>query len=199
MALVETLEHLLGGGKLGGARLVALGLLLKARDRLLDGGHVGQDQLGLDGLHVALRIDLAGDVHDVGIAEEAHDLADRIGLADVRQELVAQALALRRARHQTGDVDELDRRGHDARRMVDRRQRVEARVGHRHHAHVGLDGGEGVVGGQTALVGQSGEQRGLAHVGHADDTDRKGHGVFLLMQGLLHAPTPQRDASVTAL
>ena len=65
-----------------------------------------------------------------------------VGLADVREELVAQALALAGARHEACDVHELHGGGHDARRMVDVRQRVEARVGHGHHAHVGLDGGE---------------------------------------------------------
>ena len=45
--------------------------------------------------------------------EAAHDVHDRVRLADVREELVAQALALRRARHEAGDVDELDRRRED--------------------------------------------------------------------------------------
>lgn len=37
-----------------------------------------------------------------------------VGLANVGQELVAQTLALVGALHQTCDVDELDRRRHDA-------------------------------------------------------------------------------------
>ena len=57
------------------------------------------------------RIDLAGDVHDVGVLEAAHDMRDRVGLADVREELVAEALALRRARDEARDVDELDDAG----------------------------------------------------------------------------------------
>ena len=61
-------------------------------------------------------------------------------------------------RPQTGDVHELHRGGHDLRRMVDFGQRLQAVVGHRHDAHVGLDGGERVVGGQTALVGHRREQ-----------------------------------------
>ena len=60
-------------------------------------------------------------MHDIGVAEEAHDLADGIGFADVRQELVTQTLAARRARHQTGDVDELHRGRHDLCRVVDLR------------------------------------------------------------------------------
>jgi hypothetical protein len=53
-------------------------------------------------------------VHDVGVGEAAHDLSDRIGLANVRQELVAQALALARSAHDARDVDERDRGGKDA-------------------------------------------------------------------------------------
>ena len=49
---------------------------------------------------------LAVDVDHVGVGEDPDDLADRVGLADVGEELVAQALALRRAADQPGDVDE---------------------------------------------------------------------------------------------
>ena len=66
-------------------------------DRLLDGLEVGEDQLGLDGGDVVGGVDLAVDVGDVLVAEDAGDLADRGGLADVGEELVAQALALRGA------------------------------------------------------------------------------------------------------
>ena len=38
---------------------------------------------------------------------------DRVGLADVREELVAEPLPLARALHDAGDVDERHRRGHD--------------------------------------------------------------------------------------
>ena len=50
---------------------------------------------------------------DVVVDEAAHHVRDRIGLADVGEELVAQAFALRGAGDQAGDVDELDdRRNH---------------------------------------------------------------------------------------
>ena len=110
-------------------------------------------------------------MHHVGVTEETHDFADGVRLADVREELVAQALALAGAGHETRDVHELDGGGHDARGMVDVRQRVQARVGHGHHAHVGLDGGERVVGREAALVREGREQRGLADVRQTDDTD----------------------------
>ena len=80
------------------ALVAALGLL-----------EVGEDQLGLDRLDVACGIDAALGVDDVRVGVRAHDVDDRVGLADVRQELVAQALALVRAGDQAGDVVEGDR------------------------------------------------------------------------------------------
>ena len=109
----SAVQRLARGVEVGGQRLVAARLLLQPRDRLLHGLQVGQDQLGLDRGEVGLRVDLAVDVGDVLVAEDAGDLADRGGLADVGEELVAQALALRRAADDAGDVDELDGRGQD--------------------------------------------------------------------------------------
>ncbi|MFL6117549.1 MAG: GTPase, partial [Catenulispora sp.] len=69
------------------ALVAALGLL-----------EVGVDELGLDRLDVAQRIDRALGVDHVGVVMRAHHVDDRVGLADVGEELVPQALALARAR-----------------------------------------------------------------------------------------------------
>ena len=171
MALVQACEHLARRLQLRCARLIALGLLFQTRDSLLHRGDVGQNELGLDSVHVRLRIHLAGHVGHVRIAEEAHHLGDGIGLADVREELVAQSLPLARPGHEARDVHELHRGGHDLRRMIDLGQGLQTVIGHGHDAHIGLDGGERVVGGQTALVGHRREQRGLADIGQPHDTD----------------------------
>ena len=60
----------------------------------LDGVEVGEHELGLDRLDVAQRVDAAVHVHDVRVLEAAHHLEDRVRLADVGEELVAEALAL---------------------------------------------------------------------------------------------------------
>ena len=134
-------------------------------------------------------IDLAGDVDDVGILEAAHDVHDRVGLADVREELVAEALALRRAGDEARDVDELDRRREIFSRLRDLGERVEARVGHRHDADVRLDRAERIVLGRDAGLGERVEQRGLADVRQADDAAADAHycsaaGCALRMQPL---------------
>ena len=53
----------------------------------------------------------AGDVDDVRVLEAAHDVDERIHLADVAEEFVAEALAVRGAFDQAGDVHELEGRG----------------------------------------------------------------------------------------
>ena len=63
-------------------------------------------ELGLDHGDVLGRVDPAVDVHDVGVLEHAHDLADRVGLTDVGEELIAKALALGSALDDAGDVHE---------------------------------------------------------------------------------------------
>ena len=129
VALVEPLELALGDLELRLELGVALGLLLELGKLLLERLHVGQDELGHDGLSIARGVDeiarVVGLAHDVRVLEIANHLADGIALADVRQELVAQARALGGGTlDQAGDVDKLDRRGNDAARMHDVGERL---------------------------------------------------------------------------
>ena len=112
------------------------------------------------------------------VLEAAGDEGDGVAVADVGQELVAQALALGGAAHQAGDVDEVDPRRDDLLRLGDPRQRVQPRLGHRHVADVGLDGAERIVGRlRRRGLGQRVEQGRLADVRQADDGDFEGHGT----------------------
>ena len=77
---------------------------------LSDGFQVGQHQLGVDRVDVADRVDGALDVDDVGVLEAADDVQDRVHLADVREELVAQPFAGAGAADDAGDVDHAQRR-----------------------------------------------------------------------------------------
>ena len=171
-------ENAFGGGDRVDGRpegRVTLCLTRQPRQPLLDRLQVGQDQLGVDRLDVACRVHPRVDVDDVVVVEGAHHLADGVGLANGRQELVAQALPLRRAADEPCDVHEGHGRRHHRSAVVEIRQLLQPRVGHGHHAHVGLNGGEGVVRRQHLVVGERVEERGLAHIGQPDDADRKAH------------------------
>ena len=150
--------------------LVCLGGLAGALQTALQMLDVREDQLEVDGLDVARGIDRALDMDDVIIIKAAHDVDDRVHLADVGQELVAQALALARAAHQTRDIHKLDHRRGGLFRVVQVGQRLEPLIRHGDHADVGVDRAEGVVGALRARLGDRIEQSGLADVGKPHDT-----------------------------
>ncbi len=155
------------------AGLGRLGIALQA---LVDGAQVGQAQLGLDHLDVGNRVDLAGHVDDVRVVEAAHHVDDGIGLANVRQELVAQAFALARTGHQARDIDKLDNGRHDAFGLDDGRQLRQPRIGQFDDADVRLDGAERIVFRSDARLGQRIEQGGLPHIRQPDDPALQAHG-----------------------
>ena len=66
------------------------------------------EYFSLDDVDVSLRIDGAFDVNDVLVVEAADDLDDRVGLPNVREELVAQAFAFAGALDETRNVHNLD-------------------------------------------------------------------------------------------
>ena len=156
--------------------LLAAQILLQLGQRVFDGLQVGEDQLGVDGVDVVGRIHLAVDVDDVVVLEGAHDLADRVRLADVGQELVAQAFAFGGALDDAGDVDEGDGGRHDLLRMHELGEHRQTVIRQRHNAGVRFDGGERIVFRQHVVAGQCVEHGGLADVRQSDDSDSKRHG-----------------------
>ena len=118
---------------------------------------------------------------DVVVLETTNHLDDGIGLADVGEELVAEAGTFGCAFHQTGNVDELDGSGHSLLRLGHLGEFVETRVGHGDHADVGVDGAEGIVGGlRLAGAGDRIEQGGFSDVGKAYDSGFEHGGGRLL-------------------
>src|SRR3546814_1350496 len=79
---------------------------------------------------------------EVVILEAAQDVDDRVDLTDVAEELVAQPLALARAAHQPGDVDEAELGFDNLGRAGDPGELVEPRIGDRDVADIGLDRSE---------------------------------------------------------
>ena len=175
------LGHLLGLARLGlAAHLVQppLGLL-----------EVGIEELCLDCLHVGAGVHAAFGVDDLRVVMRPDHVHQRVGLADVGQEAVAQPLALVRSAHQPRDVVELDRLVHDRRGANGRGHPVQSLVGDRHHRHVGLDGGERVVGRLGPGAGECVEERRLARVREPDDPDLHGTSSAIAVPSTAPAPT----------
>ena len=153
-------------------RGLRLRLLLDTVVALLQLLHVGEDKFRLDYFRVAHGIDRRRlvaaflDVDDVVVLEAPDDMEYRVALADVREELVSEALALGRTLDETGDVGELDRRAYYLLRAYDLRKRLKPRVCDFDNGGVGLDRAERVVlCRRLLLLGKRVEQCGLADVG----------------------------------
>ena len=120
-------------------------------------------------------VDAAGDVDDFRVCEAADDVEDGVSLADVREELVAEAFALGGAFDDAGDVHELHGGGDDGVGLDHGDDAIHAGVRDLDDADVGIDGAEGVVGGLSFCGGECVEDGALAYVGQAYDSDVKGH------------------------
>lgn len=175
----EDLLGLLDGVHVGRLDLLAAQILLQLRQRVLDGLQIGEDQLGVDGFNVVGRIDLAVDVHDIIVFEGTHNLADRVGFANVGEELVAQAFAFRSALDDACDVDEGDGGRHDLLRVHELGKHRQTVIRQWHDAGVRFDGGERIVFRQYVVTGQCVEHGGLADVRQSDDSDSKRHGSLV--------------------
>ena len=121
--------------------LVELGLALGLLEALLDGLEVGEGEFELDDAEVFDRVGRAG---DVVVDERPQHEHDRVDLADVGEELVAETLALAGAFDEPADVDDLDRGVHDVLRLRHRGEPVEPLVGHLGDADVRVLRGERV-------------------------------------------------------
>src|SRR5262249_15971152 len=107
----------------------------------------------------------------------AQDMGDGVDLANMREELVAEPLALGGATDEPGDVDEFELGRHDLRGLAELRQDREPRVGDGDAADIRLDRAEGIVrclsrGGR----GQGIEKRRFADIRQADDAAVETHG-----------------------
>jgi hypothetical protein len=156
---------------LAGLLAAGLGDLGELHDALLDDLEIGKAELRLDDLDVAQRVDAALDMRDVRVLEAAHDMGDRIDLADVLEELVAKALALRRALDEARDVHEAHRGRRRLLRIIHLVQHLEPRIRHRDDTDIRLDRAEREIRGLRARLRDGVEKRALADIRQTDDTD----------------------------
>ena len=111
----------------------------------------------------------------VFVLKAAYHVHDEVHLADVAEELVAQSFPLGGTFHEPRNVHELDGRRRGVVGVGQFGEAVEAVVRNWHHAHVGLDGAEGIVLGIRAGITQRIEDGRLSDVGQADEAALQGH------------------------
>ena len=90
---------------------------------------------------------------------------NRIGLADVGEELIAESLALASTFDQSCYVDNLYRGRHRPLRVLHLDQLIETLIRHGDDPNVGFDRAEGEVGRLRLSVRQAVKQSGLTDVG----------------------------------
>ncbi len=149
---------------------------------------VGQRQLGFYDFDIGGGVHLVGHVLDVFIFEAAHHMGDGIGLADIGQKLVAQALALGGTGHQAGNIHKFHHCRNGSLRLDHFRQLIKARIRHFHYADIGINGTKRIVLRLDTCLGQGIEQGGLADVWQADDAALETHFYNLCKAALNSKP-----------
>src|SRR5689334_8906098 len=113
---------------------------------------------------------------DVAVLEAAQHMRDRIDLADMAEELVAEAFALRGAAHEAGDVDEFQLRRHDLRGLRELGADFEPFVGHGNAPDIRLNGAERIIRGLGGLRRrQRVEERRFADIRQTNDAAIETH------------------------
>ena len=107
---------------------------------------------------------------DVAVVETAQHVQYGIGLADVGQELVAEAFALAGALHQAGDVDNVDRGRDGTLGLAEVRKGLQTFVRNVGGAEVGLYGAEGEIGALSFPGAYTVEEGGFTYVRQSDDS-----------------------------
>ena len=110
-------------------------------------------------------------MNHIFIFKAAHHMDNRVALADVCEELVAESLALACAAHQSRDVDKLNDGGRHFFRVVHLAESLDARIRHRDHADIRVDGAERIVGGLGTGLGQGVKKRTFSDIRKSDNTE----------------------------
>ena len=94
-------------------------------------------------------------MHHIAIVETAEHVDDGVGLADISQELIAQAFALGRTLDEARNINNLHRGGNDTTRMDQLGKPCQSFVGHSDDTDIGFNGAEGEIGGLRLCVTQA--------------------------------------------
>ena len=167
---------------------VALCELLGTLNAALQQLHIRHNQLQIDGLNVALRVNAALNMNDVRVVKAANNMHDGIHFSDMRQELVAQAFALGCTAHQTGNVNKFYNSRNGLGRLIHFAQLIQTFIRHAYHADIRVDGAERIIRRLRAGIRDGIEQGALSHVRQSDNTNFHVLRSFNLSCGMIWSP-----------
>ena len=169
LSSLEVLAHSLEELHLFAGFLIHLGRAGDLGDTALQHFEVRKDQLQIDGLNIAKRVNTSVDMDDILILKAAHYMDDGVNLTDICQELVAQALTLGCALDKSCDIHELDHGGCHLFRVIHLTQKTDPLIRYRYHADIGVDGAEWIVCCLCAGLGQRIKKCALAYIRKSDN------------------------------
>ena len=144
--------------------------LFRLFEASLNDFHIRKNQFKLDGLEVALGIDLPVYVNDVAVVEAADHMSDRVHLAYMRKKFISESFSLARALDETGDIDKFDRGRHDPAALIHFFKHAEARIRNRNDADIRVNGAERIIGSFCSRFGKRVKNRAFPYIGKSDDT-----------------------------
>ena len=106
---------------------------------------VRENQLQINGLDIAYRINRTIHMDYVRILKAAHDMHNRIDLSDIGQKLVAQSFAFGSSLHQSCDVHKFDDRRSHLCRMIQVGEQLQTLIRYRNHSDIRINGAERIV------------------------------------------------------
>lgn len=148
----------------------------EALEAALDDGEVGEGELEVHGLDVAVGVDGCFGVRDGFVAKGADDVDEGIHAGEVVDEFAGGAFALSEGLASGGEVDVLDGGVGDFFGAVEAGEGIDALVGDGNDADVGLAGG-GVGADLGSATGDGVEDGGFAGAGESDDAKLHGFRV----------------------
>ena len=106
---------------------------------------IGEHQFGIDYFNVTNRVNSSADVMNIGILKATDDLYNRVYLANMTEELIAETFAHARAFDETSDINELNRGRHNFLGMRDLSKSRQARIWHGDDADVWINRAKWII------------------------------------------------------
>ena len=131
---------------------------------------VGENELQLYRLNIPNRIYRAVHMNDIVVIKATNHVHDGIRLPNIPKELISEAFSLGSALHQSRNIHKLDYRRCNLLGMIKVGKKLQTLIRNRHHAHIRVNGTEGVVCRLRTGLGNGIKEGGLSHIWQTYDS-----------------------------